>query len=129
VSKEMIVKGKIISGINRGKYFVEFPWVKKQINEKLGFTPYNGTLNLKVSDQQDLQRIREANGIRIYPQEGYCEAKIFKAFIFNRILGAVVVPSVTDYPPDQLELIAPVNLRDHFKLKDDELVNICITIE
>jgi riboflavin kinase len=129
LNKEVVVEGKVFSGSKRGKHFVNLPWVKKQINAKLGFDPYIGTLNLRVTNEMDTQDLRKANGIRIKPEKGYYEGKCFKALVMKKIEGAVVLPDVPEYPSDILEVLAPVNLRKILGLKDGEMVEVTIKIE
>ena len=126
---EIVLKGKVFSGGKRGRLFVDLPWVKKQINEKLGFNPYIGTLNLRLPNKTVLDRLREADGIIIVPEKGYFEGKCFKALVNGKIEGAVVLPDVPDYPPDLLEILAPVNLRKKFGLKDGMVVEVSIRIK
>ena len=126
---EILLKGKVFSGDKRGSLFVNLPWVKKQINEKLGFNPYIGTLNLQLPSKRVLDRLREANGIKIMPEKGYFVGKCFKALVNGKIEGAVVLPDVPDYPSDLLEVLAPVNLRKTFGLKDGMEVKVSIRVE
>jgi riboflavin kinase len=129
LTQEIVLKGKVFSGNKRGTLFVDLPWVKKQINEKLGFTPYIGTLNLRLPNKTALDRLREAEGIIIVPEKGYCEGKCFKALIMKKVEGAVVLPGVPDYPPDLLEVLAPVNLRKKLGLRDGMEVEVTIKLE
>ena len=126
---EIVLKGKVFSGNKRGKTFVNLPWVKKQINEKLGFNPYIGTLNLRLPNEADINELREANGIKIIPEKGYYEGKCFKALLMGKVEGAVVLPDVPEYPPDLLEVLAPVNLRETLGLNDGVEIEVTITIE
>lgn len=129
MTQEIVLKGNVFSGNKRGKLFVDLLWVKKQINEKLGFNPYIGTLNLHLTNKTALDRLHEADGIIIVPQEGYSEGKCFKALVNGKVEGAVVLPDVPDYPSDLLEVLAPVNLREMFGLKDGMEVKVTVRIE
>ena len=129
MTHEIVLKGKVFSGGKRGRLFVDLPWVKEQINQKLGFNPYIGTLNLRLPNKTVLDRLREADGIIIVPEKGYFEGKCFKALVNEKIEGAVVLPNVPDYPSDLLEVLAPVNLRKTFGLKDGMEVKVFIRIE
>jgi CTP-dependent riboflavin kinase len=40
--------------------------------------------------------------------------------------GAIVLPLVADYPPDQIEIVASVNLRSHLALADGDRVTLHI---
>ena len=127
--KEMVLKGKVFSGNKRGKQFVNLPWVKKQINEKIGFNPYIGTLNLRLTNETGIRKLRKAKGIKIKPEKGYCEGKCFKALVMRKVEGAVVLPDVPEYPADVLEVLAPVNLRETLGLKDGVEIEVTVTIE
>jgi riboflavin kinase len=129
LTHEIVLKGKVFSGDKRGRLFVDLPWVKNQINEKLGFNPYIGTLNLQLPNKTSLNRLRETDGIIIMPEKGYFEGKCFKALVKEKVEGAVVLPDVPDYPPDLLEVLAPVNLRKTFGLKDGMEVKVSVRIE
>jgi riboflavin kinase len=129
LTHEIVLKGKVFSGDKRGRLFVDLPWVKNQINEKLGFNPYIGTLNLKLPNKTSLNRLRETDGIIIMPEKGYFEGKCFKVLVNGKIEGAVVLPDVPDYPPDLLEILAPVNLRKTFGLRDGMEIKVSIRIE
>lgn len=129
--KTVRVKGKVFSGKGEGSKFIELPWVKSQIKEKLGFTPAKGTLNLMLNG--NCPKIREAltktKPILIMPAPGYCRGRCFKAYVMGLAEGAIVIPEIHDYPENVLEVIAPVNLRERFGLKDGDLVEISVIIE
>ena len=123
------VKGKVFSGSGEGAKFVSLPWVKRQITEKLNFTPYNGTLNIRLDKESATLKKRvmnKANAIKIVPQEGFCHGKLFKAVFMNKLECAVVIPEVEGYPEDMIEIVAPVNLREKFQLKDGDTVKVLI---
>ncbi|UCC58651.1 MAG: CTP-dependent riboflavin kinase [Candidatus Bathyarchaeum sp.] len=129
MSKEVILQGKVISGSERGKQFVNLPWVKRQLKEKLGFNPYPGTLNLQLANEKDIDELRRANGITIEPEKGYFKGKCFKALVMEKIEGAVVLPDVPEYPVDLLEILAPVNLRKTLRLKDGVEIEVTVRID
>jgi riboflavin kinase len=125
----MKLNGMVISGSKNGSRFINLPWVRKQIIKKLHFDPYAGTLNLKISNKNRIKFLQKAKGIIIKPEPGYTEGKCFRAMFLNRIECAVVLPNVPNYPSDLLEIIAPINLRKNFSLKDRMIVQIDIRIE
>ena len=128
MTQEIVLKGKVVSGNKKGKLFVGLPWVKKQINEKLGFNPYLGTLNLHLPNKTSLNRLHDAEGIIIVPEKGYSDGKCFKALVNEQVEGAVVLPDVPDYPPNLLEILAPVNLRETLGLKDGMEVKVTVKL-
>ena len=129
MTKKLVFRGKVFGSNKSGKQFVKLSWVKKQINEKVDFKPYLGTLNLRVTNQTEISRLRKANGIKIMPERGYCEGKCFKALVMGKVKGAVVLPDVPEYPADVMEILAPVNLRSTLGLQDGDIVEIAVEIQ
>jgi riboflavin kinase len=109
---QLTFRGTVFSGSGAGKHFVGLPWVRVQIEQKLGFTPYPGTLNLHLGKDEAIKRrlLDPALGIRVEPEAGYFLGSLFSATVLG-VKAAVVVPLVPDYPADVLEVIAPLYLR------------------
>ena len=125
--EKIVLKGKVSSGAGGGSFFTKLPWVRRQFKKKLGFDPFPGTLNLRLSPGTAVKKMRDiTKGVRIEPQEGFCDARCFKALVMKKVWGAVVMPQVPDYPSDLLEILAPVNLRDALKLKDDMEIEVSV---
>lgn len=121
--------GKVFSGKGGGKKFLELQWVKRQINAILGFTPYAGTLNIRLSDESVTRRklLGKAASMTVYPAEGYRNGKLFKASI-GTLECAIVIPEVAGYPENVLEIIAPVNLREKFQLADGDDITVTVNL-
>jgi riboflavin kinase len=126
---KIVFKGTVFSGTGKGKKFIDLPWVKQQIIEKLGFSPYSGTLNIRLIKESVEKKILLENteGIEVEPQAGYCPGVLFKASI-GALESAVVVPKVANYPNDVLEIIASVCLREKLKLVDGILVTVSVNV-
>lgn len=124
----LVLDGKVVSGQGSGRKYLELTWVMQQIQEKLGFTPYPGTLNLMLSEESARLRklLEKAKSIKIHPAEGYCVGIIVKATI-NKVDCALVIPQVEGYPENILEIIAPANLRGTLKLKDGDSLAVAVT--
>jgi riboflavin kinase len=127
--KRIELSGKIFSSRGEGKKFLELPWVKRQIKQKLGFTPYLGTLNVMLSEESVKRKklLEKAHSIKVYPADGYCSGKFIKALI-GTLECAIVVPEVAGYPKGVLEIIAPVNLRETLQLEDDDEITVTINL-
>jgi riboflavin kinase len=127
--KRIKLTGAVFSGGGDGKKFMELPWVKRQITEKLGFTPYPGTLNVKLTEKSAKQRklLEKAPSVKISPVEGYCKGLLFKAFL-GIVECAIVLPEVAGYPKDLLEIIASVNLRKALLLEDGCEVTVVVNV-
>ncbi len=105
------------------------PWVKHQIEEKLGFSPYLGTLNLRLTGENAERRslLETAGDLVVKPQAGYYPGVLFRATI-DGLECAVVIPIMPNYPSDILEVIAPVCLREQLKLVDGSLVSVSVNV-
>ena len=123
------LSGRVFTGKGEGRKYIKRQWVKRQIEEKLGFTPYAGTLNLRLSTGSAKERsvIEKAAVLKVCPSEGYCTGLIFKAFI-GTIECAVVIPRIENYPKDILEVVASINLRDRLKLRDGDEVTVTVNL-
>ena len=121
--------GKVFSGKGGGKKFLDLHWVKRQINAILSFTPYAGTLNIRLSDESVESRklLENAASLTVRPAEGYYSGKLFKASI-GMLECAIVIPEVAGYPENVLEIIAPVNLREKLQLADGDEITVTVSM-
>lgn len=122
-----ILSGKLITGLGEGQYYISLEGYRTQFLEKLGFDPYPGTLNIKLDAKSiDLRKkITESIKIAGFTDQNrtFGKGSCFMVRICD-IEGAVITPERTHYPDDIIEIIAPVNLRDHLDLKDGHNVNV-----
>jgi riboflavin kinase len=125
----LVFVGTVFSGEGRGKKFVALPWFKLQVEKKLGFSPYLGTLNLCLLEKEVEKRglLETAGSLTVEPQTGYYSGLLFRATI-DRVECAVVIPIMPNYPNDVLEVISPVYLRDSLKLADGSLVTVSVNV-
>jgi riboflavin kinase len=126
---QIFFEGTVFSGKGRGKKFVELPWFKRQVEEKLGFSPYPGTLNLLLTDKNvENRRLLEiSDSLTVEPQTGYYSGIMFRAKI-DAMECAVVIPIMPNYPNDVLEITAPVCLREQLKLVDGTVVAVSVNV-
>jgi CTP-dependent riboflavin kinase len=124
----MKIRGRVISGSGKGRSFTELEWVKKQFLDILGFEPVPGTLNLLLEETTN-QLIIEFRQDRAYyvipPGDDFCRGVLLRAIIGD-LKGAIIVPQVPNYDVHLLEILAPVNLRKRFRLKDGDEVEVKI---
>lgn len=127
------LSGFVTSGLGEGAFYISLEGYKKSIEKALGFTPYPGTLNIKLEPASvPYRRYLEglpgiyipgfSNGLRTYGA-----VKAFRAKIMG-IEGAIVMPERTHHHIDTIEVIAPVKLRDVLNLKDGDRVEIEVLI-
>lgn len=128
------VTGEVFSGLGEGRYYMQLQGYREQFESKLGFTPFPGTLNLRLKTDEDIklkQRLQEHRGIRINGFEDedrtFGSAKCFPGEI-RGIRGAVVIPARSHYSLDTLEFIAPVKIREKAGLKDGDAVTVKVRV-
>ena len=128
--KRIELNGKVFSSRGEGRKFLELPLVEQQIKQKLGFTPYLGTLNVKLSEESTKRKklLEKTRAIKVCPADGYCSGKLIKAFI-SKLECAIVIPEVAGYPKRVLEIIAPVNLRETLQLEDGGEVTVTVNLQ
>jgi len=119
------LKGQVFSGKGEGASFVNLPWAKRQMEEKLGFTLFPGTLNIKLTREGTRMReiLKGEGGFAILPASGHCPARLFKAKLAGVECG-VVFPQMASYPVDVVELVSSVNLREKLCLFDGRQVEV-----
>jgi CTP-dependent riboflavin kinase len=101
------------------------------MREKLGFEPYPGTLNLRFRGRALdllLSHGDPCEPVWIEPQPGFCAARCYPAVVGGRVVGAVVVPEIGDYPEDVAEVVAPVCIRDALGLQDGDRVSLRVGV-
>jgi len=122
------IEGKVVSGKGEGKYFLSFEQYAGKINEKIGFKPFLGTLNLQV-EQSKLEQFSAALD-KVYIEGFELPGRTFgglvaaKILINNELKGALVFPERTNLPKNIVEVIAHVNIRKKFSLKDGSKVKL-----
>jgi len=128
------LEGTVFTGIGEGAYYISKPDYKKQIVEKVGFEPYPGTLNVKLTSSHYVKTRRE---LEAYPaievrgfqgtERSFGLVKCYPAVIGGRVKGALVTATRSHYDASVLEIIAPVCLRKHLSIGDGNKVRVEIS--
>lgn len=120
------LKGRVVTGLGEGQYYISLDGYRKQLSEKLGFDPYPGTLNIKLNEpfapaEHEAVKIegfkgenRTFGGCKCYPVK------------IKGVRGAIIRPDRTSYPPNLIEIIAPIKLRQSLSLKDGDEVEVTL---
>lgn len=126
------LSGTVQSGLGEGRYYISRKFYIIQFQEKLGFIPYLGTLNLKIlpAFESPLRRLRSSPGIHIEgfktEDRTFGPVKVFNATV-NGEKCAVIFPERSVYT-DVVELISESYLRGEFDLKDGDQVDVAIDL-
>jgi len=125
-------KGKLVGrvkiGLGEGKYYVARKPYLVQFKSLLGFTPFFGTLNLIV----DLGKLRSflagKQPIHIKgfstSERSFGSIRAFKVKVEGKQQAGLIFPERTTHQENEVEVIAAVNLRKKFKLREGSRVTI-----
>ncbi|MCK5628524.1 DUF120 domain-containing protein [Candidatus Bathyarchaeota archaeon] len=125
------LEGTVFTGLGEGAYYLLKDHYRKQFIEKLGFDPFPGTLNLKLTGDYDLRTHIELDAYPAIEIQGFKNkdrtfglVKCFPATVANRVRGAVVSALRSHYDISVIEIVAPVCLRKRLNLEDGKKVKV-----
>ena len=122
----MSISGEVASGLGEGRYYLSQPGYVVQFTERLGYTPFPGTLNVRLrpSETRRLAALRDWNGVRIDGFEAggrtFGGATCYLAQLNGRRCH-LIRPDRSHYQ-DVIEFVAPEKLRTRLRLKDGDAV-------
>ncbi len=124
------LSGKVASGLGEGRYYLSQPGYVIQFTERLGYSPYPGTLNVRVGPEA-LRRaslVSEWTGVRI---DGFhASGRTFGgAMCFAARMNGhpchLIHPDRSHYK-DVIEFIAQDCLREALHVRDNDIVQVTI---
>lgn len=122
----LVLRGAVVSGVGEGAIFVALEWFRAAVRRAAGFDPYPGTLNVRLVDGDAVERwrrFRDGAGLVVAPPApGGCGGRLIPVRLDPDVGAAVVVPDVTRYGDDTLEIVAAAHLRTRLGLRDGDLV-------
>jgi riboflavin kinase, archaea type len=125
----MKLKGKVVRGLGESGKFLAIDWVDKQLKEKLGFSPFPGTLNVVLDDASVQIMLKEKSTERLVHQsDGFCDAILFKVLVNDKYKCGVVIPLVPGYDERLLEIVAPVHLKEALSVDDGDEVALDLAL-
>jgi len=133
LSDKLYFKGTLTSGLGEGRYYTEQKGYVKQFKEKLGFSPYPGTLNIEI-EHVEKNKLRLLKNHRAITIEGFNtdnrtfgNVRCFKAMLNNT--KAVLVLPLRGHYSHILEFISPIFLRKKLDVEDGNSINIVIYLK
>jgi len=135
ILENILIVGEVKEGMREGAYYVAIKGYYVQFQEKLGFKPYLGTLNLKLSDlNKTLLRENLNNRIPIIingfkdenSERTYGTVRCYDCTISrldnrkNKIKAAILDIERTHHEKNIIEILAEPYLRDELGLKDGD---------
>ncbi|MFB6071271.1 MAG: DUF120 domain-containing protein [Halanaeroarchaeum sp.] len=137
---DLALRGSVTSGMGEGRHYISLPGYRRQFEEKLGYDPYPGTLNVALTRQSR----RERSGMESFDpvdidgwedeERTYGPAYCYPATVEvpdgpTSGPAHVIVPVRTHHDEDQVEVIAPEKLRDELGLMDGDEVIVRVEAE
>ena len=134
----MDFEGNVISGMGEGAYYMSLEGYKRQFKEKLGYEPYPGTLNVRLSDQIYMNGRLElgkhpsifingfSDGTRTYVWVKCYRATINEGTIDN---AAVLVLERTHYDDSMLEVIGPISIKQAAGIKNGDRIKVHVQLD
>ena len=133
---ELTFRGTILTGFGEGGYYVSLKGYAKPFVEALGFQPFPGTLNLRLSNETLIEQRSSLNHLPGVEVSGfrdrsrtYGPVKCFKALVGAKYRGAVLAIERTHYDSSVLEVISPINLRKALRLEDGDECSVTVYME
>lgn len=138
--ENILIVGEVTEGMGEGGYYVAIKGYYEQFQEKLGFRPYKGTLNLELSDlNNDLFRENLNSRIPVVIEgfksvdRTYGAVHCFDCLVSRlddqkiKIKAAILDIKRTHHKPNIIEVLAEPYLREILKLKDGDKLRIELT--
>lgn len=124
----MDIKGTVTSGQGKGAYFMSLPVYKTQFEKQLNFSPFPGTLNIKISEEEidTIHRIDEDKLKIIEGKDNFGDVLLIQATLNDEVDGAIVFPKKTTHKENILEFITYKKLKETMGLKDGDSIKITL---
>jgi len=145
ILEDILIVGKVTEGMGEGGYYVRIQEYFKQFQEKLGFKPYAGTLNLQLSDlnkellEENLKNRIPVNIIGFEKEEEghikrtYGSVECYKCQVSrlddknNKINAAILKIKRTHHKKNIFEVIASPYIREALNIKDGDNIRLEFT--
>jgi riboflavin kinase len=127
--------------MGEGRHYISLPGYMRQFRERLGYEPYEGTLNVDL-DADSVRARARMDGLDPIEIDGWADedrtygpAYCWPATVTPAADGDatryerahVIAPERTHHGDDQLEVIATDRLRDELALEDGDTITIHVS--
>jgi riboflavin kinase len=124
------IEGIVISGLFEGAYYIAKEGYLHQIQEKLGFKPFLGTLNVRIAneDLEKRHRVEKGSSIQLEGfkngERSFGGARCYPLTVNDEADGALIVADRSIHDENVLEVISPLYLRRQLRLADGDKVKL-----
>lgn len=132
LTDHVTIHGTITSGMGEGGYYICQEKYIKQFRSKLGFVPFEGTLNV-VIDDEDINKLEVIRSIAGHSINGFnADGRTFGNVVaynakIRNIDCAIVIPERSHYV-NVIEIICQYHLRRTLSLNDGDHVDVKINL-
>ncbi|ADQ68387.1 CTP-dependent riboflavin kinase [Halogeometricum borinquense DSM 11551] len=128
--------GTVTSGMGEGRHYISLPGYMEQFEDRLGYEPFAGTLNVELDEESVRTRAAMAS-LDAVPIDGWededrtfgpatCYAATVRHDGEAFDTSHIIVPERTHHDESKAEIIAPEKLRDELDLDDGDEVTIVV---
>ncbi|MFX1565975.1 MAG: DUF120 domain-containing protein [Promethearchaeota archaeon] len=124
-------KGRILTGLGEGAYYIQLEGYRRQFRRLLSYTPYPGTLNIQLiteTDVNEFQLLKATLGIEIHGfvtgDRTFGPVTCYPAMVNGEQKAAVLLIERTHHHPNVVEVIAPISLRQKLNVTDGDIVTV-----
>jgi riboflavin kinase len=128
---EIVIEGSIVTGLGEGAYYVDV--YSSKLKSALGFKPYLGTLNVKITDDESRKAIGRMKNTPPLVLSGFThkgrtfgDVICYRVKVNREIEAAVVIAQRTHHSEEILEVVASVNIRDALNLDDEDTITLTV---
>ncbi len=136
--KKVELKGRVVSGVNEGQYFLALQGYQKRFQDRFGFQPFEGTLNVKL-DEKSLElyeSLKDENGETIegFEEKGkrFGSVECFNCGLIKNDESLyentlLIIPKRSRYD-EVVEIVSEFKLRDRLDLEDDDRITVLVEL-
>lgn len=124
-------RGRILTGLGEGAYYIQLEGYRKQFRRLLGYTPYPGTLNIQLlteTDVNEFQLLKATLGIEIHGfltgDRSFGPVTCYPATVNGEQTAAVLLIERTHHQSNVVEIIAPISLRQNLNVTDGDIITV-----
>ncbi|MFA5108120.1 MAG: DUF120 domain-containing protein [Candidatus Micrarchaeia archaeon] len=125
----MKISGTVVKGMGTGRYFMSISQYKKQFEKKLGYIPFEGTLNINIAEKdiEKIEKMKKRPAIIINGFEDeqirFWNVDVYPVKI-KESKCAVVFPKNNVHPRNILQIISADYLKKKYGLEEGSEVEI-----
>jgi riboflavin kinase len=135
ITEKISLRGKIITGMAEGAYYMGKRAYQDQFSMILGFTPFPGTLNIQILDETTIQNFERllrlpARYISGFKEKDRVYGKVFiwptYLLVRNKSIPSAIIRPDRTHHINQIEVIAAESIKETYGVKDGDELEIIL---